>query len=273
MRSLSGVLTDCWLDVRELTPGDRVTQEIAHAAATTRCLVIFFSYEYLRSVNCTLEFLTALRYRSSPQLTILLMEDLEGPTPTLKSKPLSVQEARTVTDLLMCAIPGLIVARSVPELLAILDQRCVRSIDDAGIASTIDWWTLYGKARVSRVGTNVRVVPPLLHAQLRNYWSLIFSCRRRKTGDVAGGFALLSGDGRKVRWYRPPDAATITLFCVVVVELCVFAHMFVYCAPDVDELTVGTRSFQGSCLPSSSFLYLLSILPFVFVIFLVGIFL
>ena len=61
VRSLSVVLADCWLDVRELTPGDRVTQEIAHAAATARCLIIFFSYEYLRSVNCTLEFLPALR--------------------------------------------------------------------------------------------------------------------------------------------------------------------------------------------------------------------
>lgn len=45
VRSMSGVLSDCWLDVRELTPGDRVTQEIAHAAATVRCLVIFFAYE------------------------------------------------------------------------------------------------------------------------------------------------------------------------------------------------------------------------------------
>ena len=36
VRSLSEILVDCWLDVKELAPGDRVTQEIANAAASVR---------------------------------------------------------------------------------------------------------------------------------------------------------------------------------------------------------------------------------------------
>ena len=264
VRSLSAVLNDSWLDVRELTPGDRVTQEIAHAAATVRCLVIFFSYEYLRSVNCTLEFLTALRYRSLPQRTIILLEAL---SPRMRPvRALSVDEARVVADLLTEAIPGLIIAYSVPELLDIIDRQCVRAADDAGISTTIAWWTKHGKARINRVTERIRVVPPLLHDQMRHYWSVVCSCRRRRRGDVAGGFSLIRGDGSKVKWYRPPDSAALTMMAVICVEALVYAHMFLYCAPGMSELVANDPSFRDSCLPSSIFLYTVSLLPFAMVV-------
>lgn len=262
------MLTDCWLDVRELTPGDRVTQEIAHAAATARCLIIFFSYEYLRSVNCTLEFLTALRYRGSPQRTIILLEALGGdpvPAPQGAKSPLSTTEAHGVANILQRAIPGLLIAKGASELLDILDEHCVRSIESEGISSAIEWWARHGKARVNRVGNRVRVVPPVLHEQLRDYKAFICSCTRRRRGDVAGGFALLAGDGSIVKWYRPFNSATLTMFAVIFVEALVYLHMFLYCTADVVELVAGRIWFQGSCLPNSTFLYVTSVLPFVMV--------
>lgn len=268
VRSLSAVLADCWLDVRELTPGDRVTQEIAHAAATARCLIIFFSYEYLRSVNCTLELLTALRYRGSPQRTIILIDALDGSAPppaNPKNSPLTAMEGLGVANLLLLAVPGLLVAKSVTELLDILDEQCLRSVDEQGVALAIEWWARHGKARVNRVSHRVRVVPPVLQARLRNYRAFVCSCASRKKGDVAGGFALISGDGSSVRWYQPPNAATITMIAVVFVEAIVYAHIFIYCTPAVDALTQGRIWFQGSCLPSSTFNYVTSLLPFVMV--------
>lgn len=222
MRSLSVVLADCWLDVRELTSGDRVTHEIAQAAATVRCLVIFLSYEvssvraslcrrrlrfallrlqYLRSVNCTLELLTALRYRGSPQQTIVLLEALGDTTPaasgrhastsTSATKPLSAAEARGIADILGRSIPGLRIARSVPELIDLIDKHCIRATDDVGITETIEWWAANGTARVNRAPRNTRVVSPLMHDHLDGYWSCLCSCRLRRRGDVAGGFSLV----------------------------------------------------------------------------------
>lgn len=252
VRSLSGVLHDCWLDVRELTPGDRVTQEIAHAAATARCLVIFFAYEvrqspgasvllscsmrlshtpslqYLRSVNCTYEVLTALRHRGSPQQTIILLEALDNSVAPVKGGkvvPLTAKEAARVRDILLEAIPGLRVAHNTTELIDLLDKHCVRATDEAGIADTIAWWALHGIARTNRVDSSYRVVPPLLHGQLRNYCSLNCSLRRRRKGEVGGGFAVISGDGSAIHVNRPPDKATLTMVVVILLEVCVYLHM------------------------------------------------
>lgn len=256
MRSLSVILGDCWLDVRELAPGDRVTREIALAAATVRCLVIFFSYEYLRSVNCTLELLTALRYRASPQRTVILIESPnDGSVFPSKAMPLTDAEVQSVAEVLAIAIPGLIVARSIGELLDVLDKNCIRVTDEAGVSTTIEWWARYGRARISRVGKHVRVVPPILQPKLTRSWALFYTCYRRRKGDVAGGFSLISGDGSLIRTYRPLDAPAITMIAVLCVELLVYAHMFVYCSPDVAALTVGRIWFAGSCLPTSSFNY------------------
>lgn len=228
--------------------------------------------QYLRSVNCTLELLTALRYRGSPQRTIILLEVLSGgeappqpAAPASTKSPLSALEATRVADILQRAVPGLIVAKGIPELLDILDQHCIRSIDPEGTIFAIEWWARHGKARVNRVSRRVRVVPPVLHDQLSNYRAYICSCIRRKRGDVAGGFALLSGDGSAVRWYRPFNSATLTMFAVIVVEALVYLHMFIYCFSDVIDLVNGRIWFQGSCLPSSSFLYVTSLLPFLMV--------
>ena len=110
-----------------------------------------------------------------------------------------------------------------------LDAHCVRAVDQTGIAETIEWWAAHGEARVNRAHRSLRVVPPLLHGALENYWAFVCSCRRRREGDVVGGFALIRGDGSRVHWYRPPDAATLTMLSVLVAEALVFAHMFIYC--------------------------------------------
>lgn len=273
VRSLSVILVDCWLDVRELTPGDRVTQAIAHAAATVRCLVIFFSYEYLRSVNCSLEFLTAMRYRGTPQRTIILLEALETntePSRTPRTSPgqqaLTRAEATVVRDVLLRAVPGLLVATSVPELLHMLDSHCIRAVDAAGISSTIEWWAANGEARINRAPKTVHVVPPLLRHSLKHYWAFVCSCRRRRRGDIAGGFALIRGDGSKLHWYRPPDTASLTMLFVLFVEMCVFAHMFLYCSTYIDARVNGNPGFEGSCLTTSTFLYLTALLPVVMVV-------
>lgn len=229
MRSLSVVLADCWLDVRELASGDRVTHEIAHAAATVRCLVIFFSYEYLRSVNCSLEFLAALRHRKSPQQTIILLEAL-GETPSQVAGkgspvPLTAEESRAVSAILSQAIPGLRVARNIPELIEIIDSHCIRAVDDAGIADTIDWWAQYGTARLHRAPNTTRVVTPLMLVELEKNRGVVCSCTRRRKGDVAGGFSLLRGDGSSVVWYRPPDAASLTMLALLVVEAIVYIQV------------------------------------------------
>jgi hypothetical protein len=278
--------------VRELTPGDRVTQEICRAAATVRVLVIFFSYEYLRSVNCTLEFLTALRYRSSPQITVILLEALSadgqpgeededdeaqqaagtpGVAKKKKTPPLTFEEASAIYHILAKAIPGLRLARSISQLIETLDQHCVRCVDSAGISNTIDWWARHGKARVNRVTEHVCVVPPLLHDALGDRLKAFScSCRRRQRGDVAGGFSLLKGDGTQIYSYRPPNAATLTMIACVFVELLVYAHMFVYCSPEVEAIVAGRIWFEGSCLPKSSFLYFTSLLPLALVAVQVG---
>lgn len=275
VRTLSSILHDCWLDVRELTPGDRVTEEIAHAAATTRCLVIFFAYEYLRSVNCTLEFLTALRYRSLPQNTIILIEALNEPVGTAaappasaKSRKLTAAEAHGVADILTRAVPGLVVVKSVEELIDALDRRCVRATTETGIRRTIAWWAKHGKARVNRVGDGVRVVPPLLHKRLQNYVGFLCTCLVRRRGDVVGGFSLIRGDGRNVHWYQPPNSATLVMIAVIFSELLVYGHMFSYCSPDIQAAIrhAGLTSFQGKCVTDSLFLYTISLLPFVLVV-------
>ena len=288
MRSLSVILADCWLDVRELASGDRVTHEIAHAAATVRCLIIFFSYEYLRSVNCSLEFLAALRYRKSPQQTIILLEAL-GETPSSPPAgkgspvPLTTEESRAVAAILSQAIPGLRVARSVPELIEIIDSHCIRAVDDAGIADTIDWWAQYGTARLHRAPSTTRVVTPLMLAELEKNHGLVCSCTRRRKGDVAGGFALLRGDGSRVVRHRPLDAASLTMLALLVVEAIVYlqvcrcvchtgclssrirlfasGQMFMYCVPSIDASTARSAAFEGSCLPTSVFIYVTSLLP------------
>lgn len=171
-----------------------------------------------------------------------------------------------------------------------LDAHCVRAVDPAGIAETIEWWAAHGEARVNRAHRSLRVVPPLLHGALENYWAFVCSCRRRRAGDVAGGFALIRGDGSRVHWYRPPDSATLTMLSVLLAEALVFAHMFMYCrcgggrqegrarlcepppallpsrSPAVDALTHGAPSFEGSCLTSSTFLYVTALLPLALVV-------
>ena len=184
-------------------------------------LIIFFSYEYLRSVNCTLEFLVALRYRDSPQQTIILLEPLGD---ALLGKPvigsaLTSTEAQAVAEILGRAIPGLLVAKSVNELLAMLDAHCVRSTTPSDTAKVIEWWAMHGSAQTMRADPGTKVVPPLMRQQLKNYWSCLCSCRPRIRGDVAGGFALLSGDGMKVSWYRPPDPAALAMIGVFVVQV------------------------------------------------------
>lgn len=183
--------------------------------------------QYLRSVNCTLELITALRHRGASQRTIILLESLND-TSTAKSRskgePLTAFEALGVANVLLRAIPGLIVAKSVPELLDAIDEECIRSIDDSGTSSAIAWWARHGKARVTRVGESVRVVPPLLHDRLHKYHTLTCSCTRRKRGDVVGGFTLLRGDGSAVHSYQPPSSATLTMFAVLFVEGLVYLH-------------------------------------------------
>jgi hypothetical protein len=157
------------------------------------------------------------------------------------------------------------VVSSVGALLDTLDRQCVRAVDDAGISMTIEWWARNGKARATRVKERVRVVPPLLHDKLQGYRSYVCSCRRRRRGDVVGGFAILRGDGSSVRWFQPPDTALLTMAVVVLAEALVYAHMFAYCAPAVDALTTGIPAFEGSCLESSTFNYLTSLLPLLMV--------
>lgn len=184
--------------------------------------------QYLRSVNCTLELLTALRHRGSPQQTIILLEaldDASSSSRTGKVTPLTANEAFRVREILTEAIPGLRVARSITELIDMLDKHCVRATDDAGIADTISWWALHGVARTNRVDDSYRVVPPLLHAQLKNYWSFCCSLRRRRKGEVGGGFSVISGDGSSINVYRPPDKATLTMIIVILLEVCVYLHM------------------------------------------------
>jgi len=59
------------------------------------------------------------------------------------------------------------------------------------------------------------------------------------------------------------------MLAVLLAESFVYAHMFLYCDPAVNAATVGVSAFMGSCLPSSTFLYLTSLLPLVMVIVLV----
>lgn len=42
--------------------------------------------------------------------------------------------------------------------------------------------------------------------------------------------------------------------------------MFIYCEPSLNALTVDHSAFEGSCLPRSTFLYAVSLLPFVMVL-------
>lgn len=86
-------------------------------------------------------------------------------------------------------------------------------------AKVIEWWAVHGSAQTARPPNDIKVVPPLLRRQLTHYWSCICSCTRKAPGDVAGGFALLSGDGMSVRWYRPPDPATLAMIGVLVVQV------------------------------------------------------
>ena len=212
-------------------------------------LVIFFSYEYLRSVNCTLEFLVALRYRGHPQRTVILLEAI-GEEVSGKSsigKALTSAEAHAVADILRRAVPGLLVATSVDQLLTMLDENCVRATTKEDTAAVIEWWALHGSAQTARSPSDVKVIPPLLRRQLKHYWSCICSCSRRSPGDVAGGFALLSGDSKRVSWYRPPDPASLAMLGVIGVQVLLHAHMFIYCLPAIIALTSGVPAFAGSC--------------------------
>lgn len=233
-RSLSGVLEGCWLDVREMAPGDHVTVESARAIASARCLVIFFSYEvsmgrgygesrwlhplrpllpppsqYLRSVNCTLELMVALRHRGgAAQRTIVLLEGLNEPAMSKRRKgsPLTAAEARAVAAIITDALPGVIVARAVAGpggLLDTLDRQCIRSLSAAGTSTTSEWWARHGRSRTDRVDGQIRVVPPLIEPELKQRWPpALFTWQRRRWGDVAAAFVLISGDGSKIERYE-----------------------------------------------------------------------
>ena len=134
-------------------------------------------------------------------------------------KGLTAKEAREVADILKRAVPGLFVATSVDELLTVLDEHFVRSTTKDDTAKVIEWWAMHGSAQTMRAPNGMKVIPPLLRQQLRHYWSCLCSCTSRMPGDVAGGFALLSGDGMRVSWYRPPDPATLAMIGVLFVQV------------------------------------------------------
>jgi len=72
--------------------------------------------------------------------TIILLEALDDSMQARKGgrdTALTKAEAVRVKTILSEAMPGLRVAKSIPELLDLIDKHCVRATDDAGIAEPL----------------------------------------------------------------------------------------------------------------------------------------
>ena len=73
--ALAEVLSDCWIDVRRLTPGQRLLDEVRMPALHARVLIILMNPAYVNSTNCGHELLAAITgRRSGLHRTVVLIE-------------------------------------------------------------------------------------------------------------------------------------------------------------------------------------------------------
>jgi hypothetical protein len=85
---LAEVLPDCWIDVRRLTPGQRLVDEVRNPAMHARVLIILMNRAYVNSINCGHELLAAVMARKrGMHRTVVLIEapdEVRGYSPRWK---------------------------------------------------------------------------------------------------------------------------------------------------------------------------------------------